>query len=287
MRRIAAPLVLLAFWPAGNLLAWGPLGHKWIHARALESVPAALVAVFGADGPYLVDHALDPDDWRANDPEENPRHFIDLDRYGSFPFPGLTLDYDQMVQRHGLDKVKANGTILWTTSQVMARLEKAFRNGDRAAMLREAVTLGHYVADIHQPFHAVANYDGQLTGQRGIHGRLEFDVEERVVPGLKAGSGQLRPILDPVKETYDIALDSFSMVDPILVWDWKIVRDLKIDRASLPRDPEKKFPIYPEEYHRQLTERIGPLAVRRIREAAWAVASFWTQAWTNSQKSPP
>ena len=39
-----------------------------------------------------------------------------------------------------------------------------------------SAVLAHYVADAHVPFHAVVNYDGQLTGQRGIHSRFESEL---------------------------------------------------------------------------------------------------------------
>lgn len=283
-RRTRVCALALVWGVAGNVLAWGPEGHKWIHARAVELLPADVAAVLGPHRAYLVEHGVDPDLWREHDPEENPRHFVDLDRYGDFPFPRFMLDYEQMLKRHGLDKLKANGTVLWTIPEVMSRLEKAFRSGDRDAMLREAVALGHYLGDLHQPFHAVANYDGQLTGQKGIHWRFEGDVANRVLPTLKAGPGRLQEIRNPLQQSFDIALDSFSMVDLILIPDWKIVRDQKIDRNSLPREPRRKEAIYPESYFRAFVAATGSLAARRMQEAAWVVASFWTQAWKNSRQ---
>ena len=42
-----------------------------------------------------------------------------------------------------------------------------------------SASLAHYVSDAHVPFHAVVNYDGQLTGQHGIHARFESALFER------------------------------------------------------------------------------------------------------------
>ena len=60
--------------------------------------------------------------------------------------------------------------------------------------------LGHYVGDAHVPLHAVLNYDGQLTGQTGVHARWESDLvdrflrqlEPRVEPGQRHGRGPAR-----------------------------------------------------------------------------------------------
>ena len=280
--RLACGL-LLGLFVQSALFAWGPAGHKWVHARALEHLPPALAAILGPHRDYLVEHSIDPDSWRETDPEEAPRHYIDLDNYGNFPFPRFTLDYEQLVRREGQDKVKANGLVLWTISQVMDRLTRAFRSGDQQAMLREAVALGHYVDDLHQPFHAVANFDGQFTGQKGIHARFEVDATDRILATLEAGPGKLYRIDDPLRQAFDIAMDSLSMVNLILIPEWQIVRDLKIDRETLPRDPEKKIAVYPESYFQRLTERTGPVAAKRLQEAVWSVASFWTQAWENSR----
>ena len=67
---------------------------------------------------------------------------------------------------------------------------KAFRSigcspyaADNARYL--IAVLAHYLADAHQPFHAVMNYDGQLTNQRGIHARFETELVMRNWQSLK------------------------------------------------------------------------------------------------------
>ena len=40
-------------------------------------------------------------------------------------------------------------------------------------------SLAHYIQDAHQPLHATNNYDGQLTGNNGIHARFETALFER------------------------------------------------------------------------------------------------------------
>ncbi|MGC6428813.1 MAG: hypothetical protein ACON4Y_05945 [Flavobacteriales bacterium] len=38
--------------------------------------------------------------------------------------------------------------------------------------------LGHYIADANVPLHTTINYDGQLTGQKGIHAFWESRLPE-------------------------------------------------------------------------------------------------------------
>ncbi len=41
------------------------------------------------------------------------------------------------------------------------------------AILKLSAEIGHYMADAHVPLHANSNYNGQQTGQHGIHGLWE------------------------------------------------------------------------------------------------------------------
>ena len=44
-----------------------------------------------------------------------------------------------------------------------------------------SAVIAHYLEDSNQPFHAVGNYDGQLTNQRGVHSRFETELAESVL----------------------------------------------------------------------------------------------------------
>ena len=67
-----------------------------------------------------------------------------------------------------------------------------------------AVALRHYIQDAHQPLHATDNYDGQLTGNDGIHSRFERDLFER----FELASDVIRPGRpDPIAHPRDVAFD--------------------------------------------------------------------------------
>ena len=52
------------------------------------------------------------------------------------------------------------------------RLVQAFHEQNRESILRAASDLGHY-GDAHVSLHTTLNYNGQLTGQKGIHALWE------------------------------------------------------------------------------------------------------------------
>ena len=55
-----------------------------------------------------------------------------------------------------------------------------------------SAVIGHYVADAHVPLHAVVNYNGQRTGQTGIHNRWEDELfmrfQKRLLAGVREGA---------------------------------------------------------------------------------------------------
>ena len=119
----------------------------------------------------IVEHAIDPDLWRtAGWEQEPPRHFLDMDAYGPYPFPNFPREQDEAIKRYGADFVVKNGQLPWRAAEIYQKLVEAFRQ--QAPYSRDNIkffssVLTHYVSDAHVPFHAVLNYDGQLTGQCG------------------------------------------------------------------------------------------------------------------------
>ena len=172
--------------------AWGYDVHKFIMQRAIPLLPAEIRPFFNKFQTTIVEHAIDPDTWRTVGWEaETPRHFVDMDAYGAYPFKELPHGYEQAVQKYGREFVERNGTLPWRTEEIYKKLVEAFTQ--KAPYARENIKLfssviAHYTADAHVPFHAALNYDGQLTGQWGIHSRFESELFGRFKSTL-----QLRP----------------------------------------------------------------------------------------------
>ena len=67
--------------------AWGLEVHKFIMARAIPLLPPEIRPFFQKYQASIVEHAIDPDLWRTVGwLEEPPRHFLDMDAYGPYPF---------------------------------------------------------------------------------------------------------------------------------------------------------------------------------------------------------
>nr|MBP7514011.1 hypothetical protein [Flavobacteriales bacterium] len=168
-------LVLASGWPlitAEDAGAWGFYGHKRINRMACFTLPPQMFGFYKRHIDFISDHAVDPDRRRYANPDEAPRHYIDIDHYahnGSDPFAEVPRPWKQAVAKYTEDTLKAYGIVPWHIQVVYGRLVNAFQRGDVDRILYYSADLGHYVGDAHVPLHTTENYNGQLTNQHGIH----------------------------------------------------------------------------------------------------------------------
>jgi hypothetical protein len=278
MRKVL-PLALLALAlssarPA-HLGAWGFTGHKFITEHAIDLLPPEIKPFFLKFKTTVVEHSIDPDTYRTMGwTEEPPRHFLDMDAYGPFPFKDLPHDYKEAVAKRGADFVTKNGVVPWRAQEVYVQLRDAFKQLSTQGYARDDVklfssVLAHYTGDSFQPLHAAVNYDGRDTGQIGIHSRFETELFDRYRDKLKIAPGPVVPVADVREYFFTNLTDSFSFVDAILASD---------------RDAIQGREFYDEAYFAKLYEKSGPIMEKRISGAITGVASLITQAWIDAGK---
>ena len=267
-------LLLSAIQPA-HIAAWGFNGHKFITDKAIDQLPPELKPFFQKFRTTVVEHAIDPDTYRTMGwVEESPRHFLDMDSWGPFPFADLPHDYQAAVAKRGEDFVLKNGTVPWRVDEVYGRLRDAFKQLAANDYSRDNIklfsaVLSHYVADSFQPFHACANYDGQLTGQNGIHARFESDLFDRLQSRLRVTPTPLQTIPNAREFVFATLTDSFKDVDAILA----------ADKAAV-----EGRTAYDDGYFEVMANKTGPILEKRINGAINGVASLITQAWIDAGK---
>ena len=127
---------------------------------------------------YITDASCNPDRRRLAVPEEAARHYIDLDDYGDSAAHKLPRYWKDAVAKYSNDSLQAHGIVPWHINNMYYALRDAFFVRDPQKILRYSAELGHYLADAHVPLHTTSNYDGQKTGQQGIHGFWESRLPE-------------------------------------------------------------------------------------------------------------
>ena len=276
-----ALLLLISFHRAA--LSWGFWAHKEVNRLAVESLPSPLFEFFSANAEYLVEHSIASDERKSTDDEEGFYHYLDIDHYGKYPFAELPWDYSAAAMKYGVDSLKKNGLIPWRILETTEKLTDAMKRRDKKDILFLAADLGHYIADAHGPLHTTANYDGQLSGQFGIHERFESRLPEIYGTNYRFARDSARYVKTPLARAFDIILTSYKTVDFVLRAEMKAKEDLGDKGAYriLLKNGKKEYQ-YSDEYYKRFNEHLKGLIEERMREAISAVADFWFTAWVNA-----
>jgi hypothetical protein len=270
MRVVLAVTLLLAV-PVPSF-AWGFEAHRFIADQMIALLPAEIRPLFEQRRATLVERAVDPDLWRNIFPEEDPNHFVDLDYYGKPPFTELPREYDRAVARWGRETVHEQGLSPWRTAEIFGKLQREFEGLKREnapTYLQDnivfyAAVMAHYISDAHVPLHAVVNYDGQVTNQRGVHGRWESDLFERTRARIKVAPSAPRSITDAREFTFDTLVVSNQLAGAVLDSDL---------RAATGRE------YYDDGYFAVFEKEQFATLERRVNESISAVASLVMGAW--------
>ena len=275
--------VLLAL-THNSLFCWGFFAHRKINQVAVFLLPPGMMVLYKPYLDFLEEHAVDPDKRRFVVPAEAPRHYIDMDHYGKYPYSALPHSWHEAVEKFGEDSLVAHGIVPWWINIMMERLTKAFRDRDQTRILKFSAEIGHYIADAHVPLHTSSNHNGQLSGQLGIHAFWESRIPELLADqSYDFFIGKAQYIDHPSVFIWDRVLESAAASDTVL----KIEKQL-----SLKFRPDQKFAFenrngavlrqYSSAYTLAYSKRLKGMVERRMRQAIFAIASFWFTAWTNA-----
>lgn len=168
----------------------------------------------------LAEHASDADDRKATDPNEGPRHYIDIDNYPVFLEEGrIPQTYDSVVAIYGESFVIDQGILPWATKTAYDSIVSCFLRRDWGKAGLFAADLGHYVADGHMPLHITMNYDGQFTGNNGIHSRYESTMINNYISQINYLGHQISAIPDVNNYIFNYLYSNYAYVDSVLLAD--------------------------------------------------------------------
>ena len=260
--------------------AWGFEAHKFIADRMIELLPPELQPLFEERRRFIVERSIDPDLWRTVGwEEEPPNHFLDMDHeaFGPYPFNGLPRDYADAIQKFGREFIHTQGLLPWRTSEFYGRLQREFESLNRQPtpgyaadnIVLFAAVIAHYVSDGHVPLHSVVNYNGQLTGQDGLHSRWESELFERNRSKLKIAPPPVKPVRLPRDAMFEILLASNRATANVLESDRK---------AAEGRE------FYDDVYFDAFAAGTLGTLERRLNDSIATVASFIAGAWEAAGK---
>jgi hypothetical protein len=238
---------------------------------------------------FIMEHAIDPDKRRYAVSAEGPRHYIDIDKYGFYPYDSLPRKWNDAVAKFSEDTLNAHGIVPWWVNTMLYRLTDAFKEKNQAKILKYSAEIGHYIADAHVPLHASSNHNGQLTDQKGIHGFWESRIPELLAEkdpqngGWDFFIGKAEYVRSPLDFIWQRVLESAAACDTVLKFEKELSKTFSPDQKYSFEDRNGiTIRQYSSAYTIKYNEIMKGMVERRMRQAIYAVASFWYTAWVNA-----
>ncbi len=298
---------------SSSLWAWGERGHDLITRVAVQSLRSMsndkqeLVKPFVARD-HMLGHLSNTPDivWRApymSDLERSENyttHFINLEKVytGVSRWTDVPAEYSQYrldAQAKGFDPEDV-GSAPWRVLQLYSLMVEALKMAGEAQdkqafedsvnrALTMAGIMSHFVGDLANPHHTTANYDGQLTGQRGLHSYFESDVVTELPFELSAltakrvskkwlnqySKPERNEILsDPQKLVWALVANSHSRLPELLKLD---VKHSLIERSTQDKERATRKPVD------KIANRYQKFTIERLSIGSAALSQLWLLAW--------
>jgi hypothetical protein len=282
VKKVFLFIVVLALQKQAH--SWGFFGHRKINYYAVFLLPPEMMVLYKQQIDFITEHSTDPDKRRYAVSNEAPKHYLDIDHYGAYPYNDLPRKWSDAVTKYGQDTLNAHGIVPWWVQTMMNRLTGAFKEKSQAKILKYSAEIGHYIADAHVPLHASSNHDGQLTNQKGIHAFWESRLPELLADkDWDFFIGKADYIQRPGEFIWARFLESAKASDSVLRFE-------KLLSEKFPGDKKYGFENrngvvirqYSSDYSNEYNKMLNGMVERRMRQAIYCIASFWYSAWVNA-----
>ena len=277
-------LLAVSFLVVSDCYCWGFFAHKKINYYSVFLLPPEMMVLYKPNIAFIEEHAVDPDKRRYAVKEEAPRHYLDIDHYGTYPYPNLPRKWKDAVEKFGEDSLMAYGIVPWHIQIMLSRLTNAFKEKNFSKIMKTSAELGHYIADSHVPLHANSNHNGQYTNQKGIHGFWESRVPELLAENeFNFFIGKAQYINDPLKYAWERVLESAKASDSVLNFERELTKQFPSDQKySFETRNGVVIRQYSSAFTISFNKKLDGMIERRMRLSIQSVASFWYTAWVNA-----
>lgn len=232
---------------------------------------------------YLVANAVAPDKRRYLIAEEPSRHYIDLDVYGDSAKFQMPLYWHQAVAKYSEDSLKKHGIVPWHVYLMKVRLTEAFKRKDMEAILKLSADIGHYIADAHVPLHTTKNYNGQFTGQLGIHGLWESRIPEVYGDSYEAWAGTAEYLDAPQKSIWQAVYASHNCLEKVFSYEKESSREVLEDRKfAFEERNGQNIRVYSKEFIKIYNDKLQGQIEDRFLASIKLLGAFWYTAWVDA-----
>jgi hypothetical protein len=179
--------------------AWSVDGHQLITRHSIGFLPERWRQFFGYYDWFLTEAATYPDTYyRQMDPDESPRHYVDLEVWNP--------------------NEPSTGTLPQSVERFAGKMQTAMEAQDWNGAFLFAGRLAHYVEDDTQPYHTTVNYNPTNMAGVGLHSVLDSSIVAHIseINLVQASDiGTLTPIDNLTAFALDMAYQSHSYLPVI------------------------------------------------------------------------
>ena len=265
------------------LCSWGFYAHKTINRNAVYLLPSELSTFFILHIDEIEANAVNADKRRYTDTTEACKHYIDLDLYGDSPFDSIPKKWFDAKRLFTADTLKNRGILPWVIQWEYTKLVWAMDSGTVEDVIKSAADLGHYVADACVPLHTTSNYNGQFTGQKGVHALWESRIPESFSWNYDYYIGKSVYLGSSLNFAWSLVKESNALVNPTLSIEGDVSKEFtKDEKYRLDNQNGKIVHQYTNEFISQYNLALDSMVERRLLRSIFAISSLWYSAWVDA-----
>ncbi len=257
----------------GLVFGWGGQAHYFINYRSVYGFNNSAQYLFSWQQ-VLGEHASDADDRKSQDPTEAPKHYIDIDSYPMFVSYGyISQNIDSMIAVYGYNFVYDQGILPWAIIAAYDSLKSNLQRLNFTKAMLIGADLGHYIGDASMPLHICTNYNGQLTGQTGIHSRYESKMISTYINEITFNPDSAIYISNIPNFVFNFIYQNFPYTDSLLNADL-------VAKTSAGGS-------YNSVYYAKLWALTKNFTLHLLKKSSTALASLIYTAWVDAGKPLP
>ncbi|MEK6780295.1 MAG: zinc dependent phospholipase C family protein [Bacteroidota bacterium] len=262
--------------------SWGFFAHQKINRLAVYILPPEMIGFYKKNIQYLTEASVNPDRRRYAVPDEAVKHYIDLDDYGDSAVYKLPRYWNDAVKTFGEDTLQARGIVPWHINGMYYQLKEAFLLKDPQRILKVSAELGHYVADAHVPLHTTRNYDGQLTGQNGIHAFWESRLPELYFGEYNFFVGKAEHVENVQLLAWKAIEHANHALDSVLRFEKQLSEKSGNSKFSFETKGKQTIKVISLDYAKAYHVLLSGMVERQFRASVKMTGDIWYTAWVDA-----
>jgi hypothetical protein len=277
--------LVIFFLNTAHTWGWGFAAHKQINRYAVFTLPPAMFTFYKYHLAYITENAVNPDKRRYIMEGEAARHYIDLDYYEDTTFCETASYWQQALKAYPQDSLLEHGIVPWHIYRMKSALTAAFKQKDLVKILKISTDIGHYLSDANVPLHTTQNYNGQLTGQEGIHGLWETRIPALFSEGYDFWVGRASYLSDPQKSAWEAILQAYAGVDSVLTFEKQLTDHFPaFKKYSFEQQGGTLRKVYAKSYVQAYHTLLDGQVERQMRASIKLIGNFWLTCWIDADK---